>query len=422
MNSLRTLGALIVGAIILAAVYGSAFSGRKGGVDIEISDEEGVRQVVKGDRGSFALKQDGLMLEASWRGDYDLTDAGDGVAALDYALKIVREQNGREEKVVFENDDNEIESVYYLNGEKQDENPETQEAKRALLTAFLEASGAKAEERVESLLREGGPPLVIEKIGAMYSDHARLRYVTELTKQAELSGNDVTSLLSSLKNIEGDHDLRVALDALLQSDSVSAREMPAFLESATRIENDYDLRRLIESVSEQGLNADAIGLAIGLLERLESDHDLRRASEALLEHDNISGEQAARLVETIGERIESDHDLRLILSDAAPYLAGGAKPAAAWLSAFGSLSSDHDRRLVLEEAAKLNGLSNETLMLLIAASEKISSDHDRRLVLEAYADSLDDDEALQAAYVQAAHGISSDSERERVLAAAGLND
>lgn len=422
MNSLRSLGALIVGAIILAVVYSSAFGGRDADVDIEISDDEGVRQVVKGDHGSFALKKDGLNIEASWRGDYELTDDGDGVASLDHALKILRERDGSSEKVVFENDDDEVESVYYLDGEKQDENPETEQAKKNLLVAFLEASGAKAQERVEILLREGGPALVLEKIDAMYSDHARLRYVTELTAQAELSGDEIKSLLTSLKNIEGDHDLRVALDALLQNDTISADEMPAFLDTATRIESDYDLRRLIESVSERELNDDAITLAIGLMERLESDHDLRRAGEALLEHKNMTGKSAARLLETIGDRIESDHDLRLILSETTPYLADGGETAAAWFKAFDALSSDHDQRVTLEEAAEVGDLTEKTLLALIAASENISSDHDRRLVLEAYADMIGADETLRAAYEKAAEGISSDRDRERALEAAGLGD
>ncbi len=422
MNRLSTLGALIAGAILLAAFYGAAFGGRDAGIDIEINDDEGVRHVVSGDRGSFALKKDGLDLEASWRGDYELTEDGDGVASLEHKLEITRDQDGRDEKVVFERDGDGVESVYYLDGDKQDDNPETAAARKALLIAFLEASGAKAEERVAILLRDGGAQAVLDRINAMYSDHARLRYITELTDQADLTNEETAGLLKSLKNIEGDHDLRVALDALLQNETVDAAEMPLFLETASRIESDYDLRRLIERVSENDLDEDALTLAIELMKRLEGDHDLRRASEALLGQDRIGDAAAARLLGTIGDRIESDHDLRLILSDAAPFLAKGGDAARAWIGAFGALESDHDQRLTLEEAAGVRGLSVETKLALIAASENIESDHDRRLALEAYADMLDGDEALQAAYKKAAAGINSEGDRERALAAADLDD
>ncbi|WP_428407499.1 hypothetical protein [Hyphococcus sp.] len=422
MNRLSTLGALIAGAILLAAFYGVAFGGRDAGIDIEINDDEGVRHVVSGDRGSFALKKDGLDLEASWRGDYDLTEGGDDLASLEHKLDITRKQAEREEQVVFERDGDDVESIYYLDGEKQDENPETAAAKKALLIAFLEASGAKAEDRVAILLREGGVKAVLERIDAMYSDHARLRYITELTDQTDLTNAETSDLLKSLKNIEGDHDLRVALDALLQNETVDAAEMPLFLETASRIESDYDLRRLIERVSENELNDDALTLAIELMKRLESDHDLRRASEALLGQDKISEAAAARLLDTIGDRIESDHDLRLILGDAAPFLARGGDAARAWVGAFNALDSDHDQRLTLEEAAGVRGLSVETRLALIAASENIESDHDRRLALEAYSDLLEGDEALEAAYKKSADGIGSESDRERALEAANLDN
>ncbi len=422
MNRLSTLGALIVGAIILAAVYASAFGDGDGGVNITIDDDEGVRHVVHGDKGNFALKQDGLDLEASWRGEYELNEDGDDISSLEHKLEITREWQGRDERVVYEPDGDEVTSVYYLDGDKQDENPDNAIAKKKLLIAFLEASGAKAEERVEILLKSGGPAAVLEKIDNIYSDHARLRYITELTQQADLDNGEVQWLLKSLKNIEGDHDLRVALDAVLENEEIGADEMPMLLETASRIESDYDLRRLIESVSERDLNDSSISLAIGLMERLESDHDLRRASEALLEQDGLTSKAAARLLDTIGDRIDSDHDLRLILSDTAPFLAKDDLAATAWLNAFGALSSDHDQRLTLEEAAGVNGLSTDIKLALIAASEDIGSDHDRRLALEAFSDMIEDDDALREAYIKAAEGIGSDGDRERALEAAGLDD
>lgn len=422
MNRLSTLGALIIGAIILAAVYASAFGDGDGGVKIEIDDDEGVRQVVHGDRGSFALKQDGLDIEASWRGDYDLNDEGDEIASLEHKLEITRDRDGLEERVVFEPDGDGVSSVYYVDGDKQDENAETAIAQKKLLIAFLEASGAKAEERVDVLLKEGGPAAVLDKINNIYSDHSRLRYITELTKQADLNSDEIRVLLKSLKNIEGDHDLRVALDAILQNETLGADKMPMFLDAASRIESDYDLRRLIESVAERDLNDDAISLAIGLMERLESDHDLRRASEALLGQDNITPRAAARLLDTIGDRIDSDHDLRLVLSDAAPFVAKDEDAATAWIGAFNALESDHDQRLTMEEASRVRGLSQETKLALIAACEKIDSDHDRRLALEAFSDMAKDDDALRDAYEQAARGIRSDKDRKGALEAAGLKD
>ena len=64
MNRLSTLGFLVVGAIVLAAVYGSAFGDRDVSASIDFDAGEGVRHVVNGDRGEFTLRREGLTLLA----------------------------------------------------------------------------------------------------------------------------------------------------------------------------------------------------------------------------------------------------------------------------------------------------------------------------------------------------------------------
>jgi hypothetical protein len=422
MNRLSTLGALIAGAILLAAFYGTAFGGRSVSSKISIDDGEGVRQIVNGDKGSFSLRKGDLAIKAVWRGDYELTDEGDNIASLEHRLEISREESGVSEKVVFDEDDDEVERTYYRNGEKQDDNESTQTAAEALLVAYLEASGAKAKERVAIILRDGGASAVISKIGAVASDHARLRYVAELTEQTNLTEAEMQSLLAAVKSFEGDHDIRAALDSILKHQTVEPGQMPLFLEAARRIENDYDLRRLIESVAEQPLNEDAVSLAIELMQQLESDHDLRRAGEALLTQDALSADAATRLLGTIGDRIESDHDLRLLLGQTSQFLARGKGPAAAWVKAFGALESDHDQRLALEDAASIKDVPVSVSIALIKATENIGSDHDRRLALETFAGQARADAGLLDAYKTSALGIESDSDRARALAAAGLAD
>jgi hypothetical protein len=422
MNRLSTLGFLVAGAIVLAAVYGSAFGDRDVTASIDFDDGEGVRHIVNGDRGEFKLRQEGLSLVASWRGDYELNADGGDIVEVDRRLEIKREQNGVEERAVYERDGGDVARTYFLDGEKQGDTPQTRAAMSALLTAYLGASGVKAEERVAILLRKGGPDAVIAEIEAAYGGHARQRYAVELVEQADLAPGELLALLTALKGVEGDHDLRQALTAVLDNEKIGADEMPLFLEAASRIDSDYDLRRLIEAVAEKPLNDDAMTLAIGLFEKIESDHDLRRAGEALLAQPGLAPDNIARLLSVAASQIDSDHDLRLLLDDSAPLLAKGDAVAAAWLEGFGALDSDHDRRLAIMDAAGQPGVSDAAYRDLIAANALISSDHDRRLALEAFAKRAKADPALRAAYEDAARAISSDSDRERALAAIGAAD
>ncbi len=421
MNSLRTLGALVAGAILLAAFYG-VLNDNSFSTEIESEAGEGVRQVVRGDRGEFSLNQDGIVLKAAWRGDYELSADGEDIQSLDHKLEISREQESHAERVVFERDGDGVARSYYRDGDKQADNEETQKAVRKLFTAFLGASGVKAEERVAILLRQGGPDAVIGEIGALYGDHARRRFAAELTEQADLSSSEIAALLDALKAIESDHDIREALGDILENETVTPDIAPAVLETAGRIESDYDLRRLIETLAEAPMSDDALPLAIALMERIGSSHDLRRAAEALLDQKNLTPDMAADILALSADRLESDHDMRLLLGETAPYLASGGNAAAAWVAALGAIASDHDKRLALADAADEDGLSHDVIRRLIEATHEIGDGKDRRLALENLAGRAKTAPALLEAYEASARGIADAADRARALEAAGIEN
>jgi hypothetical protein len=422
MHSLKTLGALVAGVILLAAVYGAAFGDADNPARIEIDDGAGVRHIVSGDRGEFSLNEDDLKIKAAWRGKYELSDDGDDIESLDHKLEITREEDGATERAVFERDGDGVERSFFRDGEEVEDEDEAARGARALLEAFLGASGVKAEERVRILLRRGGPEAVIEEISGVYGDHARQRYAAELTDQTDLSADQLEALLAALKAIESDHDMRLALGAILENEKITAEEAPMILEAAERIESDYDLRRLIETVAETPMGDDAIRLAVGMMERIDSDHDFRRAAEALLDQGSITPDTAAILIAVAADHIDSDHDLRLLLSETVSYLEGGGAAAKAWVEALDAIDSDHDLRFALTEAADEDDLPDDVALMLINAAAGIDSDNDRRLTLEQYAERAKAAPALLEAYESAARGISSRSDRERALDAAGLGD
>ena len=419
MNRLSTLGALIGGAIIVSVLYGIAFGDRNVTTSFDVEEGDGIRHIVNGDRGDFSLRRDDLIIKASWRGDYTLNEDGDDIASLEHKLEISRDDGELSERVIFARDGDKVERTYYRDDEKQDNSDETQAAIGNLLSAFLGASGIKAEERVAILLRKGGVNAVLDEMNGTFGDHARRSYTVALTEQVDLSPPEIRALLTALDRVESDHDLRLALSAILENESVSADEMPAFLATAAHIESDYDLRRLIETVADEPMNDASLALAIGLLETIESDHDLRRAGEALLAQDNLSAENAARLLTAAANQLESDHDIRLLLTDSVKFLAQGDIVAKAWLEAFDAISGDHDQRLTLSAAAEVSELSPSVVTSLIDATTSIESDHDQRLALETFADRAADDPVLLTAYKSAADRVGSDQDRRRALEAIG---
>ncbi len=420
MNSLKTLSALVGGALIIAIMYGIAFGDKDNKISFDFEDGEGVRHIVNGDRGDFMLKQGDLTIEASWRGDYALSDAGDDIDQLDRKLEITRkEENEVAERAVFEGGEDGVERTYYRDGEKQSAGTQSDVAARALLLRFLRASGVKADERVAILMREGGADAVLSEMILLQGDHARQRYITTLTKNADLTPEQLHTLVKIISAMEGDHDIRMALEAILENERAGPPDLPLLFEAARNVEGDYDLRRVIENFAEINLDEDSITLALGLFENIDSDHDLRRAGEALLALDAITDANVAQLLSAAADRIDSDHDLRLLLSEAAPRLAGGREVSDAWLLAFSALDSDHDKRIALEEASEVQATTYTTVKALIDATHDIGSDHDRRLALTAFADRARKNPETMAAFRSAARAIGSDYDREQALDAIG---
>jgi len=419
MNSLKTLGALVGGVILIAVLYGIAFGGKDGAARFAFDGGDGVRHIVSGDRGDFMLRDGDFSLEASWRGDYELSADGSDIARLDRKLEIKRTDGGVSERAVFENNGGEVERVFYRDGEKQEPGAASDEAVRALLLAFLRASGVKADSRVEILVREGGPGAVLDEMDLLQGDHARQRYIATLTEQAELTPEQLRRLTAVISGMEGDHDIRLAISAVLENEKVSTEDLPLIFETARNIESDYDLRRVIETFAEQDLNGDAIALALELFDEIESDHDLRKAGEAILKEDSLSAEGAALLLSAAAEHVGGDHDLRLLLSDAAPFLARGDNVVDAWLKAFDAIGSNHDMRVALEETSQVDELSDEVVEKLIAATRRIGSDADHRRALAAFADRARSNPDLLAAYRSSAAAIGSDHDREEAFEAIG---
>lgn len=417
MKSLKTLAVLVVAVVSVSAIYAFAVDERSVSRSVDADTGRTVRHTITGDRGEFVMRDDERTIKAEWRGDFALNDLGTDVVSLDDEFEISFEEDGVKERAEFRSADGGVRKTYFLNGEEQEEGPQTQEAIADLLLRFLRASGMKADERVKALIEQGGPSAALDEIELLSADHAVSRYAVALSEQADLSPSELERLAAELKTIESDHDLARALASMLEHEDITAQTAPVLIDAAEGVRSDHDLRQLVEAFAEQPLDDDSLDLALGLYDRIDSDHDLRVAASAFLEGDALNAAQAARLLAAAARRIESDHDMRMVLSDAAPAFAVSAQTRAAWLDAYASIESDHDKRLSLQEVVDQEGLGAADWTALIEATKSIGSSHDRRIALQAVADEMGRDPALVAAYRGAAEDIDSEHDRRRALEA-----
>lgn len=419
MKSVKTLGAITIGAILLSATYAVALKDRNVKMVVDSDSGRSMHHNIRGDRGDFVLRDDDGVLEASWRGDFEFTEDGADIASIERSLKITYENDDVEQRAEFERDGDGVEKTYYVDDEKQPANEETDQAIAELFLHFLRVSGVQSDERVAILLEQGGAEAILTELDALEGDHAMRRYSVALTEQTDLTNDQIKELAIKLKAIDSDHDLRLSLRSLLENETISEETTPALLDAASTVESDHDLRLLVESFAERPLNDEAMELALGLYERIDSDHDLRVSAEALLENSALTNAQAARLLTTAAREIESDHDMRLVLTETASMFSTEQSLTDAWMDGFASLESSHDQRLSIIAAVDEGGHPASALETLIKATETFHSDHDQRLALQALADEIDADAALLNVYRAAAATIDSDHDRRLALEAIG---
>jgi len=113
MKSLKTLSAVTIGAIILSTIYALAMKDQSVRIDIDSGDERSVRHTVNGDRGEFILRDAEETLEATWRGDFELTDDGNSIKSVERKLDIELETADETRRVLFEDDSNDVKATYF---------------------------------------------------------------------------------------------------------------------------------------------------------------------------------------------------------------------------------------------------------------------------------------------------------------------
>ncbi|MEM8770147.1 MAG: hypothetical protein AAGD92_00735 [Pseudomonadota bacterium] len=368
-------------AIALSLTYAVVFGGSQSTISVGAGGDS-ISHSVRGDSGEFSLRDDGLSIKAEWRGDFDLDEKGGAIASVDNSLDIEINDNGREERLLLEKDGRDVATRYWLNDEEKTLNPDTQDRISALTLRFLRASGIKAEERVEALVSTSGASSVLEEIDQLTGGHAIRRYAVLLNKNASLSEDQIMTLAEKLQRIDSDHDLSLALQSILERQTVTAETVKPLIAAATKISSDHDKRRLVSVFADTALDETGAGMALDLYETIDSDHDLRVAAESLLENEALNAEYAARLLVIAAERIESDYDLRNVLEASAARITD-KNIADAWFAALEKVDSEHEVRIALEEIADRIGDNAELKQRARAVAEAISSDYEREQALEA---------------------------------------
>jgi len=335
---------------------------------------------------------------------------------------------------------------YMVDGEPKQMNGAAQAWVAAAMLHLIRETGAGAPERVQRILRTGGPNAVLAEVGEIGSDGSKRTYLRELIEHGRLTDDQYRDAMRTARRINSDGD---KADLLIEVADVYLKPnvRDAWFSTANTINSDGDKRRVLErAVRQDGSSGETLSLAARSAATINSDGDkaavLTDIAEDYKPEARSNWFRAANSINSDGDRqhaltvllrtgngnpdtlvdlfttargINSDGDKARFLSDAAQYPIGSPVAVQAFFAAANTINSDGDHANVL--AAVLRGPNHGGPILagVAESARHINSDGDKARVLSTMADSALDTPAVRASFFDAVNSINSDGDRASVL-------
>lgn len=367
--------------------------------------------------GNMQLSDDDRTVKVRWDGRFGITDDEKSIEWVSRhgSLNIRTKDGDDSRRIRFENEDGELETTYWRNGDKQPLDADGEQWLAGTVQMLVRNTPIDMENRMERYLEQGGTKLALKKFEELETDYVRRVFASEMIEQADLNDKEVERLLKAYQVVKSDYETRLMLSKLLDEDLITKSTLKDVLDLTTSIDSDYELRLtltpLLEAFAFDDKNMERV------LERalsIESDYELRLLLGAAMDAGKLSKANQKRLIEA-AHSISSDYELRLVIGQFADEADMNAEMTRDLLGAIKSIDSDYEKRLALAAVVDEGRMNDSNWMLAIEVAESISGDYEKRLALSQIRSDMPDDDKLQKAFTAAAETISGDYERERLL-------
>lgn len=376
------------------------------------------------DDDSTRISQNGLSGEV--QGSAEFTDDDRDVKSLSPGGLIRIEQgtllNVSRSYEVRAGSGNVLYRVYRVRGKEQ---PLDESGKRWVSGAMLyliRETGAGAPQRVQRILRSGGPAAVLTEVRAIDSDGSKRLYLRELIDNGRLNEDQFRDAMRGVERISSDGD-KAALLIDVENSYLKPRLRDCWFTAAGTIGSDGDKKNVLEhAVERDGASAETTNLASKVAAGIGSDGDKAAVLTAIA---GVYGPEIRhpyfRAVGSIGSDGDRSHVLIAVLKT------GHSHPdtLADIMRATAGIGSDGDKKEVIEAAAQYDLGSEPVRTAFVSAVNSISSDGDRAAALKAVIKEGKPSSALLAAAADSAVKIGSDGDKAAVLrelANAGIAD
>lgn len=326
-------------------------------------------------------------VEIRSEGEIELTPDWTGIARLSRGaeMRLEEENDGVERRLDVEpGKDGTPVYTWKVDGRERAFDAEGRKWLQDMLLHYVRGTGYDAEKRVAWFLKHQGPQGVLAEISQIQGDYVARIYFGHLFKNRLEPAMVQRALEQAGREIGSDYELRQALTAAADSQTLAGASALAYTEASREIGSDFEQRNALAALLEKG--------------KLDP-----RVLTATF--------QSAR-------EIGSDFELATLLVEAAKK-SGLGDPAvrSAYVEAAGEIGSDFEQRRALSAMAGRGDLSPEALLAVLQSSQEIGSDFEQATLLVEIAGKYNLSGAARDAYVTAVDSIGSKHERGRAEAA-----
>lgn len=367
--------------------------------------------------GNMQWNDDDLTVKIRWDGHFTLNDDETSIKSMDEdgSLNIRTEENGERRRVRFTNDDGDMKTTYWVDGDKQPMGDEGERWLAETIQKMVRHTPIDIENRVERYLEQGGTKLAFKKMDELETDYVRRVFATELIDQTELKKSDVKKLVKAFKAVDSDYEVRLLLNVMFDEDLITKDTLEDVLELTNQIDSDYELRLALSPIlSEFSFNDKQMQLVLEQAQSIDSDYELRLLLSAAMNSSRLSKDNQKSLI-SAAKTLDSDYELRLIISQFADDADMDATITSDLLEAIGSIGGDYEKRLALASVVDDGKMDDKNWMLAIALAESIDGDYEKRLALAQIRDDMPSDSKLDKAWRKAAKTVSGKHERGLLL-------
>ncbi|MEM7108341.1 MAG: hypothetical protein AAF519_08955 [Bacteroidota bacterium] len=158
-----------------------------------------------------------------------------------------------------------------------------------------------------------------------------------------------------------------------------------------------------------------VDAVINEISRLDSDYVRSTYGKLLLDKNELSSDQLAKVIKELGYELKSDYYLAQILKSNSRKFLDNEKTAEAYFDAVKNIGSDHYATVILKESLERYTLPAASLAKIMDASKDIGSDYYKASILSKILESEKLDGEMIAAVIKTTQDISSDYYQSQIL-------